>query len=144
MRAVTSRNDTGSRGKRNGATTEYVLRKRQKQKHAKLSRIFSATPRRKFFPPPSLPNGKAKKGTPTSRRLFPRGDELFLSVQTAQFRNYHHPYSNAIECKSAIRQLSDACNKKTRQIQTYIDTLSSDKLADNGFSVRIVSASDRL
>lgn len=63
--------------------------------------IFRLVSEKNLFPRPSLL--ERAKSTPTSRRLFPRGDELFLSVQTAQSRNYHHPYSNAIECKSAVQ-----------------------------------------
>lgn len=77
--------------------------------------------------PSSLSTRRSEKSTPTSRRLFPRGDELFLSVQTAQSRNYHPPYSNAIECKSAVQV---ALKQGTRPATKHflVDTLSSDKL----------------
>lgn len=74
---------------------------REKRGAAVEPSIFRLVSEKILFPPPSLL--ERAKSTPTSRRLFPRGDELFLSVQTAQFRNYHPPYSNAIECKSAVQ-----------------------------------------
>lgn len=60
-----------------------------------------------LFPPPCpshcvIERSKMAHQHPVT--YFPRGDELFLSVQTAQSRNYHAPSSIAIEsCKSAIR-----------------------------------------
>ncbi|UKZ87039.1 uncharacterized protein TrAFT101_002852 [Trichoderma asperellum] len=82
---------------------------REKRGAAVEPSIFRLVSEKILFPPPSLL--ERAKSTPTSRRLFPRGDELFLSVQTAQFRNYHPPYSNAIEL-SVLHRRQIASNSR--------------------------------